>query len=154
MTHNLNRLVETVQMKGRIMFCAELTKTIPNYHQILPLIKSSVCKLDKHSESDNKLQSSCDRQYGSESAKQVIRHFVERHFVYRAISSKRLFVEVSFCRMSTSSKQVFVEYSRRNILCSLGGHSVSADPVTMYHVIVRLRTLAKITGIRLTISFC
>ena len=83
----------------------------------------------------------------------VIRHFVERHFVDRAISSKRLFVEVSFCRMSTSSKQVFVEYSRRNILCSLGGHIVSADPVTMYHVIVRLRTLAKFTGLKLTISF-
>ena len=53
-----------------------------------------------------------------------IRHFVERHFVYCAISSKRLFVEVSFCRMSTSSKQVFVEYFRRNILCLPGRHIV------------------------------
>ena len=60
-----------------------------------------------------------------------IRHFVERHFVYCAISSKRLFVEVSFCRMSTSSKQIFVEYFRRNILCSPGRHIVSADPVTV-----------------------
>ena len=79
-----------------------------------------------------------------------IRHFVERHFVYCAISSKRLFVEVSFCRMSTSSKQVFVEYFRRNILCSPGRHIVSADPLTMYHVTVRLRTLAKITDLKLT----
>ena len=69
-----------------------------------------------------------------------IQHFVERHFVYCAILSKRLFVEVSFCRMSTSSKQVFVEYFRRNILFSPGHHIVSAYFVTMYHVIVRLRT--------------
>ena len=55
--------------------------------------------------------------------------------------------------MSTSSKQVFVEFFRRNTLCSPGGHIVSADPVTMYHVIVRLRTLAKITCLKLTISF-
>ena len=73
-----------------------------------------------------------------------------RHFVYLAISSKWLFVEVSFCRMSTSSKQVFVEYFQRNILCSPGCHIVSADPVTMYHVIVRLRTLGKITDLKLT----
>ena len=38
-TPHLNRLVETVQMRGHnICFYAELTKTIPNYHQILPLI--------------------------------------------------------------------------------------------------------------------
>ena len=79
-----------------------------------------------------------------------IQHFVERHFIYCAISSKRLFVEVSFCRMSTLSKQVFVEYFRRNILCSTGRHVVSADPVTMYHVTVRLRTLGKITDLKLT----
>ena len=86
-----------------------------------------------------------------------IRHFVERHFDKKpfrrnglAISSKWLFVEVSFCRMSTSSKQVFVEYFRRNILCSSGCHIESADPVTMYHVIVRLRTLGKITDLKLT----
>ena len=54
--------------------------------------------------------------------------------------------------MSTSSKQVFVEYFRRNTLCSPGGHIVSADPVTVYHVVLRLRTLAKITGLKLTIS--
>ena len=35
-----------------------------------------------------------------------IQHFVERHFVYSTISSKKLFIEVSFCRMSTSSKHV------------------------------------------------
>ena len=29
-------------------------------------------------------------------------------------------------------------------------HIVSADPVTMYHVIVRLRILAKITDLKLT----
>ena len=52
--------------------------------------------------------------------------------------------------MSTSSKQVFVEYFRRNILCSPGRHIESADPVTMYHVIVRLRTLGKITDLKLT----
>ena len=79
-----------------------------------------------------------------------IRHFVERHFVYWTISSKRLFVEVSFCRKSTSSKQIFVEYFRRNILCLPGRHIASADPVTMYHVIVRLRTQAKITDLKLT----
>ena len=77
-----------------------------------------------------------------------IRHFVERHFVYCAISSKRLFVEVSFCRMSTSSKQVFDEYFRRNILCSSDRHNVSVDPVTLYHVTVRLRTQAKITDLK------
>ena len=64
--------------------------------------------------------------------------------------SKRLFAEVSFCGKSTSSKQVFLEYFRRNILCSSGHHIVSADPVTMYHVIVRLRTLWKITDLKLT----
>ena len=47
----------------------------------------------------------------------------------------------------------FVKYFRRNTLCSPGGHIVSADPVTMYHVIVRLRTLAMSTGLKLTISF-
>ena len=52
--------------------------------------------------------------------------------------------------MSTSSKQGFVEYFRRNILCSPGRHIESADPVTMYHVIVRLRTLGKITDLKLT----
>ena len=52
--------------------------------------------------------------------------------------------------MSTSSKQVFVEYFRQNTLCSPGGHIVSADPVTMYHKIMRLRTLAKVTGLKLT----
>ena len=42
MTPHLNRLVETVQMKGHnICFYAELTIIIPNYHQILPLIWSS-----------------------------------------------------------------------------------------------------------------
>ena len=55
--------------------------------------------------------------------------------------------------MSTSSKQVFVEYFRRNTLSSPGGHIVSADTVTMYHVIARLWTLAMITGLKLTISF-
>ena len=47
-TPHLNRLIETVQMRGHveavqmrghnIWFCAELTNIIPNYHQILPLI--------------------------------------------------------------------------------------------------------------------
>ena len=37
MTSHLNRLIETLQMRGHnIGFCAELTKIIPNYHQILP----------------------------------------------------------------------------------------------------------------------
>ena len=37
-TPQLNRLVEMVQMRGHnIGFYAELTKIIPNYHQILPL---------------------------------------------------------------------------------------------------------------------
>ena len=40
--HNLNRLIETVQMSANsICLYAELTKIIPNYHQILPLVKSS-----------------------------------------------------------------------------------------------------------------
>ena len=39
---HLNRLIETVQMRRYNMcFTAELTKVIPNYHQILPLIQSS-----------------------------------------------------------------------------------------------------------------
>ena len=34
-THHLNRLDETVQMRGHnICFYAELTEIIPNYHQI------------------------------------------------------------------------------------------------------------------------
>ena len=42
MTPHLNRLIETVQMKGHnICFYAELTKIIPNYHKILPLVWSS-----------------------------------------------------------------------------------------------------------------
>ena len=37
-TPHLNHLVKTVQMRGHnICFYAELTKIIPNYHQILPL---------------------------------------------------------------------------------------------------------------------
>ena len=36
---HLNRLVETVQMRGlNIYFQAELAKIIPNYHQVLLLI--------------------------------------------------------------------------------------------------------------------
>ena len=43
MTPHLNRLVEIVQMwDHNICFYAELTKNIPSYHQILPLIWSSV----------------------------------------------------------------------------------------------------------------
>ena len=38
-TPHMNCLVETVQMRGHnICFNAELTKIIPNYYQILPLI--------------------------------------------------------------------------------------------------------------------
>ena len=38
-TPHLNRLVETVQMRGNnICFYVVLTKIIPNYHQILPHI--------------------------------------------------------------------------------------------------------------------
>ena len=38
-TPHLNRLIETVQMRGHnICFYAELTKIIPNYHQIFPPI--------------------------------------------------------------------------------------------------------------------
>ena len=44
-TLHLNSLVKTVQMKGHnIGFCGELTKIIPNYHQILPLIYSSAVR--------------------------------------------------------------------------------------------------------------
>ena len=46
-TPHLNRLVETVQMRGHnISFYSELTKIIRNYHQILPLIYSSVANTD------------------------------------------------------------------------------------------------------------
>ena len=39
LTPHLNHLAEMVQMRGHSMcFYAELTKNIPNYHQILPLI--------------------------------------------------------------------------------------------------------------------
>ena len=42
LTPHLNRLIETVQLRGHnICFYAELTKIIPNYHQRLPHIKSS-----------------------------------------------------------------------------------------------------------------
>ena len=38
-TPHLNRLIETVQIKGqKIWSYVELTKIIPKYHQILPLI--------------------------------------------------------------------------------------------------------------------
>ena len=37
-TPDLNRLVETVEMRGHNIFFSELTKIIPNYHKILPLI--------------------------------------------------------------------------------------------------------------------
>ena len=38
-TRHLNRLNETVQMRGHnLRFYAELTNIIPSYHQILPLI--------------------------------------------------------------------------------------------------------------------
>ena len=38
-TPHLNRLIETVQMRGHnVCFYVGLTKIIPNYHQILSLI--------------------------------------------------------------------------------------------------------------------
>ena len=38
-TPHLNRLNETVQMRGhKVCFYTELTKIFPNYHQIHPLI--------------------------------------------------------------------------------------------------------------------
>ena len=60
-------------------------------------------------------------------------------------------VEKAFCRSVILMNVHFVETGfRRNILCSLGSHIVSADPVTMYLVTVRLRTLTKITDLKLT----
>ena len=42
-THHLNRLLETVQMRGHNKcFCAELTKIIPNYHQIYSLLSRAL----------------------------------------------------------------------------------------------------------------
>ena len=42
-TPHLNRLLEMVQMsRHNIRFYAELKKNFPKYHQILPLIQSSV----------------------------------------------------------------------------------------------------------------
>ena len=47
MTPHLNRLDETFQMRGHnVWFYAELTKILPNYHQILPLILSSGAQLE------------------------------------------------------------------------------------------------------------
>ena len=44
MTPHLNRLTETVQMLGHnISFYAELTNSIPNYHQILPFSRVLIC---------------------------------------------------------------------------------------------------------------
>ena len=58
---------------------------------------------------------------------------------------------MAFFRSVILSNVHFVETDfRRNILCSPGRHIEFADPVTMYHVIVRLRTLAKITDLKLT----
>ena len=43
MTPHLNRLNETVQMRGlSLSFYVELTIIIPNYHQILPLYRAVV----------------------------------------------------------------------------------------------------------------
>ena len=72
----------------------------------------------------------------------LLSHFVEKAFCRSVILSNVHFVETGFRRIFST------KYS-----CSPDGHIVSADPVTMYHVIVRLRTLAKITGLKLTISF-
>ena len=70
-------------------------------------------------------------------------------FRRKGFLSKCHFVECPLPRNRFSSN------TRRNILCSLGGHIVSADPVTMYmyYVIVKLRALVKITGLKLTRSF-
>ena len=53
------------------------------------------------------------------------------------------------------SKVHFVETGFRPILLTkysmlTGRHIVTADPVTMYYVIVRLQTLAKVTDLKLT----
>ena len=45
---HLNLFIKTVQMRGHnICFYAELTKNIPNYHQIFPFILISVCVVYK-----------------------------------------------------------------------------------------------------------
>ena len=47
MAPHLNRLIETVQMRGHnICFDAELTKITPNYHQILLIYSSESIKCD------------------------------------------------------------------------------------------------------------
>ena len=46
MTAHLKHLVEMVEIRGHnIGFCAELTKVIPNYNQIFPLIQNSVNRI-------------------------------------------------------------------------------------------------------------
>ena len=64
------------------------------------------------------------------------------------------FVEKAFCRSVILSKVHFVETGFRRILSMkysmLTWPPYGADPVTMYHVIVRLRILAKITDLKLT----
>ena len=47
-TSHLNRHIETVQMRGHnICFYAELTKIIPNYRKILPLIALKTGNMSK-----------------------------------------------------------------------------------------------------------
>ena len=65
------------------------------------------------------------------------------------------FVEKAVCRSVILSKVHFVETDFRRILSTKYSMLtwrpiVSAEPVTMYHVIVRLRILAKITDLKLT----
>ena len=53
MTPHLNCLIEMVQMRGHnISFYAELTNIIPIYHQILPLILSSVLVNENSEDTD------------------------------------------------------------------------------------------------------
>ena len=70
----------------------------------------------------------------------LLRHFVEKAFCRSVILSNVHFVETGFRRILSTKYSMFT-----------WRHIVPADPVTMYHVIVRLRILAKITDLKLTV---
>ena len=77
MTPHLNRLVETVQKRGHhLCFYAELIKIIPNYPQILPLIKSS----EKHlKSSQNYHQAPFKHYYETQNKKIVVIEYLVWH---------------------------------------------------------------------------
>ena len=74
----------------------------------------------------------------------LLSHFVEKAFCQSVILSTVHFVETG-CGKILSTKYSMLTWPP-------GHHIVSADSVTMYHVIVRLWTPGKITDLNLTIG--